>query len=192
MTTNTLTFASKKAFDSAVKKAFDGIKTRQDTIQQLLLAALANASKPRQDDATKSQDDFSWFDTIALLAEETQGINLKKIIDYIRVMCDDAIIYSEKGKTFKKKEKGTVINYSLPKETWYEYGRPQKISDSWNFEQYLKSVGTNLKKHLGELPPEAMKLLNDITELQQKLAQAKLATTEAVEQEAPVAEQQAA
>lgn len=189
MTTNTLTFASKKAFDSAVKKAFDGIKTRQDTIQSLLLAALANARKPRVDDATKSQDDFSWFTTIAVMAEETKGLNLKKIVDYIRAMCDNSIVFDTKERVFRKHTKGTVINYMTPDVPWYEFGKAQRIEDSWNLSKYLGTVQSQLQKHLGELPPEAMKLLNDITELQQKLAQAKL---EAVaEESAPVQEAQA-
>lgn len=120
-------------FSKALSSVFSGIQGRNNQVQQLIIIALEQA---------RTGNNLSWLMDILVHAENTRGINLKKIHDYIvTYICKDTVEIRTKnkkvdGKPVKIRSLGTKKDSSLElialekiDTTWFDYGKEPRLED---------------------------------------------------------------
>ena len=82
-------------------------------------------------------------------AEETKGINLYKIVTYVKeVLCANTAKWNDKKKTLAKLNKDTPLAYVIaPDVTWFEYGRPPSLTKDFDVAGTLRrAIDSSRKK----------------------------------------------
>lgn len=116
-----------KQLNKAVKDVFSRIADRNEQIQQLLVLSVQEAAKESGGQITNN---LSWLSNIIARADDTKGVNAKRITRYIvSVLCKDTVSYSSETKQLsKKKSKEVKLSYDLePAQEWYTF---EKAKDS--------------------------------------------------------------
>ena len=118
---------SLKSLNKAINTVFGGVAARNEQIQQLLILSVNEAGKTSGGQVTNN---LSWLSRMIEVAENTKGVNAKRITRYIvNVLCNETVSYNTETKQLaKKKDKEVKLSYTLePTESWYDY---EKAKDS--------------------------------------------------------------
>lgn len=129
-----------KTFNSAITTVFSGIAGRNDQVQQLLLVAVNEAAKVSGGQVTNNLD---WLTGLLNKAEQTNGINLNKLVKYVReVLCCNTISYNpEKKAISKKQDKNIKLSYNLtPDCTWFDYGKKATVQAAFDYGKRVTSA----------------------------------------------------
>lgn len=131
-----------KSFRKAIGEVFAGVKARNLQIQQLLLVALAEASRVSNGQPTNN---LTWLSELLVLAEDTKGINATRIAEYVRIeLCCNSVGWNKKKRQLVKRSKDVPLVYNTePKCAWYDYGKPDSVDKAFD---YGKSVINAVKK----------------------------------------------
>lgn len=145
-TFNSSNVTSTKTFISACNSVFSGIAGRNQQLQDLLVIAVSEAAK--LDSNGNASNNLSWLSAILVKAEETSGINLTKIVVYVKeVLCNSTVKWDAKKQILKKATKETSLVYTTePTQTWFEYGKPASIEKAFDVAGTLRRAIDNSRK----------------------------------------------
>tara|TARA_B100001063_G_scaffold227047_2_gene237169 strand:- start:13711 stop:14277 length:567 start_codon:yes stop_codon:yes gene_type:complete len=130
-----------KDFTKACTAVFGSIKQRNEQVQQLLILAVQEAAKLSSNG--QASNNLTWLSNILVIAEDTQGINLTKIVKYIKeVLCCNTVAWNKKdNKLTKTSKKDVKLMYNCePESTWYEYGKKASVSKEFDYAKRIKSA----------------------------------------------------
>ena len=119
--------SSLKQLNKAIKTVLGSVAERNEQVQQLLILSVQEAAKESGGQVTNN---LSWLSNIIALADNTKGVNAKRITRYVvNVLCRDTVSYNSETKQLaKKKSKEIKLKYTVePAQAWYEY---EKAKDS--------------------------------------------------------------
>lgn len=137
---NNTNVTNTKQFVTATKLVFGSIAQRNIQIQQLLLIAVGEAARESGGQVTNNLD---WLTTILNLGEETKGINLVKMVRYVKeVLCCNTVSWnSEKGKLNKVSDKKVKLSYNLePTVTWFDHGKKETVAKAFDYSKRVTSA----------------------------------------------------
>lgn len=126
---------STKQFNQAISTVFGSIAQRNEQVQQLLLLAVGEASRESGGQVTNNLD---WLTRILVVAEETKGINLTKMVTYVKeVLCCNTVSWnSEKKRVTKRQDKDVSLEYNTsPDTTWYNHGKKETVAKAFDYGQ---------------------------------------------------------
>ena len=132
-----------KQFTSALTSVMQGIAGRNKQLQELLLIAVNEASKLKEDGT--AQNNLNWLSLLLVQAEGTKGINLQKITMYVKeVLCCNTVAWDKKKASLKKAGGVDAIMYDImPSVTWFEYGKKPSIAKEFDGAKSIKNAVTN-------------------------------------------------
>ena len=122
-----------KQFVTASKLVFGSIAQRNDQVQQLLILAVSEAARESGGQITNNLD---WLSSILKLAEETKGINLVKMVRYVKeILCVNTVSWnSEKSKLNKVSDKAIKLTYNIePATTWFDHGKKETVAKAFDY-----------------------------------------------------------
>lgn len=138
-----------KSFTRAVKSTFEGIASRQDKIQELILVAVGKGLETR---------DYGWLSIIANLFDQTKGLNtklfstwVKQSLTYITEQGErrPALEWQEEKKSFKLAAKGIEVLF-MSTCKWYESEKNPTMATTYSvvdsLERLLKAAQKKLKE----------------------------------------------
>lgn len=136
-TFNNTNITSTKSFLSACNAVFTGINGRNLQLQELLLVAVNEAAKVDKND--NPSNNLSWLSSLLVMAEQTNGINLSKIVTYVKeVLCCNTVKWDAKKQTLNKVNKDTKLEYCTnPMDTWFNHGKPNNLDKEFDYEASL-------------------------------------------------------
>jgi hypothetical protein len=129
-----------KQFVKATANVFNSIKERNAQIQQLLIIAVGEAASIKGGQVTNNLD---WLTRILVLAEETKGINLVKMVRYVKeVLCVNTVSWnSEKSRLAKVADKSVKLTYNVePLTTWFEHGKKETVAKAFDYSKRVTSA----------------------------------------------------
>lgn len=129
-----------KQFNGAIQTVFGSIKERNNQIQQLLILAVGEASREAGGQVTNNLD---WLTRILCLAEETKGVNLTKMVRYVKeVLCCNTVSWnSEKSRLSKVAKKDIKLTYNVePDVTWFDYGKKETVAKAFDYGKRVTSA----------------------------------------------------
>lgn len=134
---------SPKQFNAALKDVFGSIASRNDQVQQLLILAVNEASK---DIGGQVSNNLNWLTMLLSQAEQTRGINLLKIVKYVKeVLCANTVTWnSDKSKLTKVKDKSIKLTYCVePTVEWFNYGKKETLAKAFDYGKRVTSAINN-------------------------------------------------
>lgn len=159
-----------KSFTRAVTQVFEGIASRRDKIQDLILAALIHAdSTDKNGDKT---NDFGWLSLIAVQFENTAGLNIKLFASWVKAHVvtastnEPALEWQPSKQSFKlttaAKEQGWTVAPIMQK--WFEMEKQPKMEAVYSLANSLENAIRQAEKRLkdGALSPEDRALLDQL------------------------------
>lgn len=159
-----------KSFTRAVTQVFEGIASRRDKIQDLILAALIHAdSTDKNGDKT---NDFGWLSLIAVQFENTAGLNIKLFASWVKAHVvtastnEPALEWQPSKQSFKlttaAKEQGWTVAPIMQK--WFEMEKQPKMEQVYSLANSLENAIRQAEKKLkdGALSPEDRALLDGL------------------------------
>ena len=129
-----------KQFVTASKLVFGSIAQRNDQVQQLLILAVSEAARESGGQITNNLD---WLSSILKLAEETKGINLVKMVRYVKeILCVNTVSWnSEKSKLNKVSDKAIKLTYNIePATTWFDHGKKETVAKAFDYSKRVTSA----------------------------------------------------
>lgn len=129
-----------KQFNGAIKTVFGSIKERNNQIQQLLVLSVIEASKVKNGIVGNNLD---WLTRILCLAEETKGVNLTKMVRYVKeVLCCNTVSWnSEKSRLSKVAKKDVKLTYNIePEAAWFEHGKKETVAKAFDYGKRVTSA----------------------------------------------------
>lgn len=173
---------TEKGFNGLIGKIQRAEGTLRSLFQDALEDALAYAID-RQDQGHGL--DLRRLSIVQLTAKGMKSINNQRLSDYIKtclVTIDGktAIGWNDKENQYKLLTKGTVA--SVPsfetRGTWFDFGKPEKVKDDFNFSKSLDNFLKQVMKHEQELAPEDMTIINAIRSARQQASVRPVSTDE--------------
>ena len=142
-TFNTSNVTSCKQFTTALTSVMQGISSRNVQLQELLMISVNEACKLKEDGTP--QNNLNWLSLLLLQAEDTKGINLKKITAYVKeVLTCNTTAWDGKKKCLKKAGGVDAIMYDIvPSVTWFEYGTKPSIAKEFDGVKSIKNAINN-------------------------------------------------
>jgi hypothetical protein len=128
-----------KQFVKATANVFNSIKERNAQIQQLLIIAVGEAASIKGGQVTNNLD---WLTRILVLAEDTKGINLVKMVRYVKeVLCVNTVSWnSEKSRLSKVSDKKVKLAYNVaPTVSWFEHGKKETVAKAFDYGKRITS-----------------------------------------------------
>jgi hypothetical protein len=129
-----------KQFNTACKTVFSSIQARNEQVQQLLIIAVSEAARKSGGQVTNNLD---WLTRILGMAESTKGINLTKMVRYVKeVLCCNTVSWnSEKSRLAKVQDKTIKLSYNLePETTWYNHGKKETVAKAFDYGKRVTSA----------------------------------------------------
>lgn len=129
-----------KQFTKATAMVFGSIKERNNQIQQLLVLAVAEAAKVTNGQVGNNLD---WLTRILVLAQETKGVNLTKMVTYVReeLCCNTVSWNNDKSRLTKVAKKEVKLKYNLtPEKSWFDYGKKETVAKSFDYGKRVTSA----------------------------------------------------
>ncbi len=129
-----------KDFTKACTSVFGSISERNEQVQQLLILAVQEAAKVSGGQVTNN---LTWLTNILLVAEQTKGINLNKIVKYIKeVLCCNTVAWNKKeNKLTKTSKKDVKLTYNTtPESTWFDYGKVNSVAKEFDYAKRVQSA----------------------------------------------------
>jgi hypothetical protein len=130
-----------KDFTKACSAVFGSIAQRNEQVQQLLILAVNEAAKKSA--GGQVGNNLTWLSNILIVAETTQGINLTKIVKYVKeVLCCNTVAWNkQENKLTKTSKKGVSLMYNCqPESTWYDYGKKNNVAKEFDYAKRVKSA----------------------------------------------------
>lgn len=130
-----------KDFTKACTTVFGSIAQRNEQVQQLLILAVNEAAKLSANG--QPSNNLTWLSNLLVMAEETNGINLTKIVKYIKeVLCCNTVAWNKKdNKLTKTSKKDVKLMYNCePESTWYDYGKKASVAKEFDYAKRVKSA----------------------------------------------------
>ena len=130
-----------KDFTKACSAVFGSIAQRNEQVQQLLILAVNEAAKKSA--GGQVGNNLTWLSNILIVAETTQGINLTKIVKYVKeVLCCNTVAWNKKeNKLTKTSKKDVKLMYNLaPESTWFDYGKKATVAKEFDYGKRVKSA----------------------------------------------------
>tara|TARA_R110000772_G_scaffold144025_2_gene253600 strand:+ start:16235 stop:16786 length:552 start_codon:yes stop_codon:yes gene_type:complete len=142
-TFNTENVTNSKQFVSALTSVMQGISGRNLQLQELLMLAVTEASKLK-DDGTP-QNNLNWLSMLLVQAEATKGINLTKLTMYVKeVLTCNTTAWDKKKASLKKAGGVDSIMYDIvPSVTWFDYGKKPSIAKEFDGVKTIKNAINN-------------------------------------------------
>jgi hypothetical protein len=142
-TFNTTNVTTSKQFITALTSVMQGIAGRNKQVQELLMVAVTEASKLKEDGTP--QNNLNWLSLLLVQAESTSGINLTKLTMYVKeVLTCNTTAWDKKKASLKKASGVDAIMYDIvPSVTWYEYGKKPSIAKEFDGAKSIKNAITN-------------------------------------------------
>ena len=137
---NTTNVTSTKQFNTAIKAVFGSIAERNLQVQELLIVAVNEAARESGGQITNNLD---WLTSILGMAEETKGINLVKMVRYVKeVLCCNTVSWnSEKSRLAKVADKSVKLTYNVePLTTWFEHGKKETVAKAFDYSKRVTSA----------------------------------------------------
>lgn len=167
-----------KQFNSALTMVMGSIAQRNEQVQQLAIIAVNEAARLNGDLPTNNLD---WLTNLLVKAEQTKGINLAKLVKYVKeVLCCNTVSWNkEKSRLKKVNDKTVKLTYNVkPDVKWFDYGKKPTVARAFNYPSRITSSinsGMNAEKG-GMTLAEVMKAViaaDDVTldELMQAIAE---------------------
>lgn len=122
-----------KQFNQAISTVFGSIAQRNNQIQQLLIIAVNEASRVSGGQVTNNLD---WLTRVLVVAEETKGVNLPKMVKYVKeVLCCNTVSWnSKKSRITKRQDKDVSLEYNTsPDTTWFDYGKKETVAKAFDY-----------------------------------------------------------
>lgn len=182
-----------KSFASAVKQVFDGVRSRQENIQEFLLIAT--------DRITGEHRDTGWLNIIAAQFEATAGLSTDKFALWVKtsIVADTvdendqpivipALAWDDKTNSFKFARKGLQARLVCTQK-WYECGKKPSVAQSYNLIGSLESLIRKAEKELkeGNLDEQERALLNAIVGVKVQYAKPTIQMAAKVQEQAQAA-----
>lgn len=133
-----------KQFNSAINEVFGAIGSRNEQVQQLLVLSVLEAAK-LADNGTVTNN-LNWLTSLLVKAEQTKGINLLKLVRYVKeVLCLNTVTWNaEKSRLTKVKDKAVVLQYdTAPTVTWFDYGKKETVKKAFDYGKRVTSAINN-------------------------------------------------
>lgn len=156
------------------EKGFSGligrIQRAEGTLRNLFQDAIEDALAYAVDRQTLGHGlDLRRLTIVQTTAKAMKSVNNQRLSDYLKTCLLDingktAIGWNEKEQQYKLLTKGTVV--SLPSiETrgkWFDFGKPEKIKDDFDFSKSLDNLLKQAAKHEAALSPADQAIINAI------------------------------
>jgi hypothetical protein len=136
-----------RQFNSALSTVFGSIAQRNNQIQQLLIIAVSEASRESGGQVTNNLD---WLTRILMVAQETKGVNLPKMVKYVKeVLCCNTVSWnSEKNRLAKVNDKAVKLTYNTsPDIACFDDGKKETVAKVFD---YGKRVTAAINSALSE------------------------------------------